>query len=142
MRISIHAALMPELMHQARSLKEFNGADNEDIVFFAPSGVRAAQVMIIGLGKKDKIDGEILRKACGRAIKKCIQKEISEALFVVPFSEVLHTEPDAILEAMMEGACWGTISSTSSKNPNTLRCLKIGFAVAEDLVQQASFVSE
>jgi len=78
------SALMPALLHQARSLKEFSGADNEDIVFYAPSGGLAAQVMIIGLGKKEKLDGETLRKACGRAIKKCIQKEISEVLFLFP----------------------------------------------------------
>ncbi len=90
----IHSvALMPELMHRARSLKEFKGADSEDVAFSQPSGVRAAQVMIIGLGKKDKIDREIFRKACGRGHKKCIQKEVLEATFVVPFSGAFDVEP-------------------------------------------------
>ena len=91
------AALMPELMHQARNLKEFNGADNEDIVFFAPSGARAAQVMFIGLGKKDRMDGETVRKACGRAIKKCIQKEdLSKPFLWFPCPRRLNAEPSAI----------------------------------------------
>lgn len=132
------AALMPELMHQAKSLKEFNGADNEDIVFFAPSGVRAAQVMFIGLGKKDRIDREKARKACGRAIKKCIQKEVFEAVFVVPFSETFDAEPIAILEAMMEGAFLGNYQFDQFKKPKHPSLLKIGFAVAEKLVKQAS----
>jgi leucyl aminopeptidase len=132
------AALMPELMHQARSLKEFKGADAEDVAFFAPSGVRAAQVMIIGLGKKDKIDGEIFRKACGRAIKKCIQKEVCEAIFMVPFYGALDVEPRAILEPMMEGACLGNYQFDRFKKPKHPSLLKIGFAVAEDLAQQAS----
>jgi len=135
-------AFMPELMHQARGLKEFNGADNEDIVFYAPSGVLAAQVMIIGLGKKDKLDGEILRKACGRAVKKCIQKEISEAVFVVPFIDVLSIEPDAILEAMVEGALLGNYQFDRFKKPKHPSLLKIAFAVSEKSVQHARLLSK
>ena len=135
-------ALMPELMHQARNLKEFNGAENEDIVFYAPSGVLAAQVMIIGLGKKDKLDRETLRKACGRAIKKCIQKEISEVLFVVPLIEVLHQEQNAILVAMMEGALLGNYQFDQFKKPKHPSLLKVAFAVPEDSVQHARLLSQ
>ncbi len=135
------AALMPELMHQARSLKEFKAAANEDVVFFAPSGVRAAQVMIIGLGKKDRIDREIIRKACGMAIKKCIHKESLEAIFMVPVSEALDAEPGAFIEAMMEGALLGNYQFDRFKKPKHPSLLKIGFAVAENLVQQASLTA-
>lgn len=134
-------ALMPALLHQARDLKGF-GADNEDIVFYAPSGVLAAQVMIVGLGKKDKLDGEMLRRACGRAIKKCIQKEISEALFVVPFTEVLHMEPDVILEAMVEGALLGNYQFDRFKKPKHPSLLKIAFAVPKGSVQHARRLSQ
>lgn len=139
----IHSsALMPELVHQAKSLKEFNGADNEDLVFYAPSGVLAAQVMFIGLGKKDKIDGEVLRRACGRAIKKCIQKEISEALFVIPFIEFIHTGPGVILEAMVEGALLGNYQFDQFKKPKHPSLLKLAFAVPEDSVQHARLLSQ
>lgn len=139
----IHSsALLPELIHQARSLKEFKGGDNEDIVFYAPSGVMAAQVMIIGLGKKDKLDGETLRKACGKAIKKCIQKEVSEALFVVPFIEALQKEPDVILEAMVEGALLGNYQFDQFKKPKHPSLLKIAFAVPEDSVEHARLLSQ
>jgi leucyl aminopeptidase len=132
------AALLPELMHQARNLKEFKGAENEDLVFFAPSGARAAQVMFIGLGKKNRIDGETLRKACGRAIKKCVQKEVFEAVFVVPLSEALNADPRATIEAMMEGTCLGNYQFDRFKKPKHPSLLRIGFAVSENLVQQAS----
>ena len=139
----IHSsALMPELVHQAKSLKEFSGADNEDIVFYAPSGVLAAQVMFIGLGKKDKIDGEVLRRACGRVIKKCIQKEIAEALFVVPFIEFIHTGPDVVLEAMVEGALLGNYQFDQFKKPKHPSLLKLAFAVPEDSVQHARLLSQ
>jgi leucyl aminopeptidase len=132
---------MPELMHQARSLRQF-GADNEEIVFYAPSGVRASQVMIFGLGKKDELDGETLRKACGRAIKKCIHKEISEALFVVPSVKALHVEPDIILEAMMEGALLGNYQFDQFKKPKHPSLLKIAFAVSKNSVRQARRLSQ
>lgn len=131
------AAFMPELMHQAGSLKEFKGGDNQELVFFSPPGVRASQVMFIGLGKKDTIDEEKLRAACGRAIKKCIQKDILEAIFAVPASGALNTEPAAILEAMMEGALLGNYQFDRFKIPKHPSVPKIGFAVPEDLVQQA-----
>jgi leucyl aminopeptidase len=133
---------MPELMHQTRSLKEFNGADNEDIVFYAPSGVKAAQVMIIGLGKKDTLDGEILRKACGRAIKKCIQKEITEALFVVPFEKFPHLEPDIIFEAMVEGVLLGNYQFDRFKNPKHPSLLKTVFAVPKASVPHARLLAQ
>jgi leucyl aminopeptidase len=131
------AAFLPELMHQAGNLKEFKGADNEDVAFFAPSGVRAAQVMFIGLGKKNRIDGEILRKACGRAIKKCIQKEVLKAVFVVPVSKAIDTESGAMLEAMMEGALLGNYQFDQFKKPKHDSLLQIGFAVGKDLTSQA-----
>lgn len=131
------AAFMPDLMHQAESLKEFKGGDNQELVFFAPPGVRASQVMFIGLGKKDKIDEEKLRAACGRAIKKCIQKDVLEAIFAVPASGALNTEPAAILEAMMEGAWLGNYQFDRFKKPKHPSLPKIGFAVTEDLVRQA-----
>ncbi len=68
------AALLPELIHQAGNLKEFKGAENEDVVFFAPPGVRAAQVMFIGLGKKDRIDAEIVKKGLRQGHKKMYSK--------------------------------------------------------------------
>lgn len=136
------SALMPGLMNQARSLKEFSCADNEEIVFYAPSGAHAAQVMIIGLGKKDKLDAETLRRACGRAIKKCIQKEISEALFVVPFKEILHIEPDDILAAMVEGALLGNYQFGRFKKPKHPSLLKIAVAVPEESVRHARLLSQ
>jgi len=132
------AAFLPELVHRAGSLKEFKGADSEDIVFFGPSGVRASQVMFIGLGKKNEINDEVVRMACGRAIKKCIQKEAAEAIFVLPSSGALVAEPIAVLESMMEGACLGNYQFDQFKKPKHPSLLKIGFAVADDLVRQAS----
>lgn len=136
------SAFMPDVLHQAKSLKEFHGADNEDIVFYAPSGVLAAQIMIIGLGKKDKIEGEMLRRACGSAIKKCIQKEIAEALFVVPGVEFIHIGPDVVLEAMVEGALLGNYQFDQFKKPKHPSLLKIVFAVPEETVRHAIGLSQ
>ncbi len=131
------AGFTPEVIRQARNLKEFKGADSDIVVFFTPSGVRADQVMIVGLGKKDRIDGETFRKSCGKAIKKCIQKEICSVTFAVPFSGAIEIEPDAMLETMMEGAYLANFQFNRFKKPKHPSLQQISFAVAEDFVQQS-----
>lgn len=128
---------LPELMHRAMGLKEFKGGESEEVVFFAPEGTRIAQVLIVGLGKKDTVDAEALRKACGRAVKKCIQKEILSPVFAVPDFEIPGTDPDAVLAAMMEGAFLGNFQFDRFKKPKHPSLARMGFAVSANLVQKA-----
>jgi leucyl aminopeptidase len=138
----IHPAdVVPELIRQARTLKEFKGADNDGVVFFSPPGVRADQVMIVGLGKKDKMDGELFRNACGKAVKKCIQKEICEATFVVPVSGAIDFEPISMLETMMEGAYLGNYQFDKFKKPKHPSLLNISFVVDEGIVQASKLLA-
>ena len=136
------STLAPELIHQAKSIKEFKGSEDEDIVFYLPSGIKAAQIMIVGLGKKDKMDTETFRKACGRAIKKCIQKEIVEAIFVVPCCKTLHPEPDEILKAMIEGAYLGNYQFDLCKKPKHPSVQQITFAVPVETVERYSLLAQ
>lgn len=137
-----HPDSLADIVQKALSLREFKGAESDVVVFFAPPGIMAKQVMLAGMGKKDKIDAETFRKACGSAIKKCIQKEVSEAIFVVPGAVNLNLEPEIMLSAMMEGACLGNHQFDQFKKPKHPSLLKIGFAVFHDSVDRFSSLAQ
>lgn len=139
----IHPAdFIPELIQQVKCLKEFKGAEGDLVVFFAPTGIRADQIMFVGIGKKEKTDTESFRKTCGKAIKKCIEKEISEVTFAVPFSGAIDIDPEAILEAMVEGAYLGNFQFVRFKKPKHPSVQKIHFAAADHLVERCHAVAE
>lgn len=139
----IHPAdFIPELIQQVKHLKEFKGAEGDQVVFFAPRGICADQIMFVGLGKKEKTDGESFRKACGKAIKKCIEKEITDATFAVPFFGAIDIDPEATLEAMVEGAYLGNFQFVRFKKPKHPSVQNIHFAVADNLVEQLRVAAE
>ncbi len=135
------ADFIPKLMQQARALKEFNGADGDRAVFYAPSGIQAAQVMFVGLGPKDRLDAESFRKACGTAVKKCIQKETSTACFVVPDASDLPTGYDERLKAMIEGAYLGNYQYDLFKKPKHSSLETLIFSVPAAMSSQADDLS-
>ncbi|MEE8149948.1 MAG: M17 family peptidase N-terminal domain-containing protein, partial [candidate division Zixibacteria bacterium] len=47
------------------SSKEFTGKAGQTAVLYKPEGVRAARVLLIGLGEKKKINHDSFRKAAG-----------------------------------------------------------------------------
>lgn len=139
---SSHPDSLANIIQQALSLKEFKGAENEAVVFFAPLGLKAKQVMFAGIGKKDSIDEETFRKACGSAIKKCIQKEVQEAIFIVPCASKLDLEPERMLSAMMEGAYLGNHQFDKYKKSKHPSLLKIEFAVSDELTDRFSGLAQ
>ncbi len=112
------ADFVPELLQQAQKLKEFKGADGDMVVFYTPSEIQAAQVMIVGLGPKDRLDAESFRKTCGAAVKKCIQKEMTTVYIAVPDTNSLSIEYAERLKAMIEGAYLGNYQYDRFKKPH------------------------
>ncbi len=71
------------IINQAKKLKEFKGEKNDEVILFAPSEVKAERVIFLGMGKLDKIDLEKLRSVAGKAVKKCIKKNLSQVLTII-----------------------------------------------------------
>jgi leucyl aminopeptidase len=60
--------------------ESFSGKAKESFMIFAPAGVKAARILLVGLGEKKKFDAEQLRiaaGAAGKAASACNAKDIA-----------------------------------------------------------------
>ena len=121
------------LINAAKKIKTFKGKKEDDLILYGLSGVKADNIIFLGLGKLEKIDAESLRAVAGRAVKLVIKKQHIDVLIAVPSAEKVKIKMQAILEAMMEGAFLGNHLYDKYKNEKTLRSLRrIDFFVNAD----------
>ncbi len=84
---------------------EFKAAANETLLLHAPAGIAARRLLIIGLGKADKLAPIALRNAAGTAVRFCKPRNLRDLVFALPTSEALDTA--AAAQAAIEGAFIG-----------------------------------
>jgi leucyl aminopeptidase len=96
---------MAGLADRGKKLADFKGKALEQTTLFGLEGVSAKRVIFAGLGKKEDVQPETLRKAAGKAVKTCMKNEDSEVLMVVPEAENLGLDPEKMIKALLEGAC-------------------------------------
>jgi leucyl aminopeptidase len=95
------------LIKLTKKVKEFKGRSDDELILYNLPKVGSKRIIFMGLGKLAKVDRSALRALAGRAVKKCIQKDISEVMIAVPCSKKIKLEMLSILEPMLEGACLG-----------------------------------
>jgi leucyl aminopeptidase len=91
---------------------EFTGKPNEMATLHSPAGLAAKRAVLIGLGKADKADASILRKAGGAIVRALKAKGILDIGFVLPQS---HYNRDAA-QALFEGAVAGDFEPDQHKS--------------------------
>jgi leucyl aminopeptidase len=124
------------LIKLTRQLKEFKGRTDDELILHNLPQAGLKRVMFMGLGKLAKVNREALRTLAGRAVKKCIQKDISEVMIAVPCSKKIKLEMHSILEPMMEGACLGNHRFDKYKKEKKRTPLKtIRFLVKPDVMK-------
>jgi leucyl aminopeptidase len=116
--------ILKTLSSQAKKLEEFSGKAGEEVVLHHPDGVKADRVIFMGLGKLEKIDTETLRAFAGRAVKACIQKNMTHAFLAAPLAKSLNLADGDMLEALLEGACLGNHRFDKYKKEKKLTPLK------------------
>jgi len=121
------------IINQAKKLKEFKGEKNDEVILFGPAEIKAERVIFLGLGKLDKMDLETLRSVAGKAVKKCITKNLSQVLIAVPAEKRIKIDISRILTALMEGAFLGNHIYDTNKKEKKQKALKsIYFLVEPD----------
>ncbi|MEZ4527508.1 MAG: leucyl aminopeptidase [Desulfobacterales bacterium] len=95
------------LAGRAEKLEEFKRGNDAEVVFFDPSEINASRVICMGIGKKEKLDAEVLRSFGGKAVKGCIKRNLEEIFLAAPSEKKCGKEMSDILESLMEGACLG-----------------------------------
>ncbi len=92
------------LIEGAKGMPEFKGEKGQELIFYNDENFAAERVILVGLGKSEKIDHEAFRSAIGQTVKNCIAKKFSEVLIVMPSEKKLSRTVQDIAEPMMEGA--------------------------------------
>ncbi len=125
------------LIRKAKEIEEFKGEKDDELTFFEPSQVGARQVVLMGIGKVEKVDAEALRAVSGKIVKKCVKKKSSELLIAVPSAKKIRQEKLDMLEAMMEGARLGNHLFDRYKEEKKHTPLeKIGFFVTTEVAKR------
>jgi leucyl aminopeptidase len=125
------------VIEKALGLKEFKGENNDEMVLYDPPGLKAGRVILLGLGKLEKLDLETLRAMAGKTVKKCIRKSLSQVLIAVPSAAKIKLEHTSILTAMLEGAGLGNHLFERYKKKKKLKPLKkIDLLVEPDSVKK------
>ena len=142
-RPAVPASLQPVL--QRLTAKEFDGSDRQLFVLHTSgkAGVRAARLVLVGLGKRPEFNLEKLRRATGQAIKRLRELGLDRA--------GLQLQPDTsdALQAVVEAAILVGYKFTEFKAESStgkLKVLTIGtqvdLPVAKAVVQRAQIVAE
>jgi leucyl aminopeptidase len=92
---------------KAKELEEFSGKKEDELLFYDFPGTNIRRIIFMGLGKKEKLEPEVLRVFAGKAVKYCIKKNLPDILIAAPSETKCGTDMRDILESLMEGACLG-----------------------------------
>ena len=80
---------------------DFTG-DNGEMTLLYPEGKKEKRLLLVGLGEKDDLTVEELRRISGKVVKLCHQHKVKKACFALPKSAGLG--PEDIVEGITEGA--------------------------------------
>ena len=116
--------MLKTLAAEAKTLAEFKGKAGEEVVLHKPADVKADRVIFMGLGKLEKIDAETLRAFSGKAVKACIQKNLTGVFLAVPVATCVNMAAGDMLEALSEGAFLGNHRFDKYKKEKKLTPLK------------------
>jgi len=115
---------LSELIQEAKKRKEFNGNEKDELIFFDLPRMKAERVIFVGMGKISEIKAESFRSLAGDAVRKCINKGLSDIIITVPSPSKARIEISVILEAILEGAYLGNHIFDKYKNEKKVKPLK------------------
>ncbi len=83
-------------LERALERKDITGKMEETFLFFPPDGSGPKRILVVGTGKRDELDAEVLRRVCGRAVRVAEGLQL-EALAVwmdpgFPLSQVTYAQ--------------------------------------------------
>jgi leucyl aminopeptidase len=131
-RISEMDQLTSGLLKRLAKSGELTGKTLEMTLIHAPAGLKAARVLLVGAGKREKFDAAALRKISGSALRYLKSRGVHNFAFAV--REANATE-DAV-QAVVEGAIAADFESdkykTDKKNDKSIdSVLLAGFSESE-----------
>jgi len=128
--------IISSLITKAKKLEEFKGDSGDEVIFYSPSEVKADRIILMGLGKLEKLNAESLRAFAGKAVKKCINMKVPEVLIVLPSAKKIKMDMPLPLESIIEGACLGNhLFDKYKEEKKHVPLKKIDFLVTPDVAK-------
>jgi len=128
--------IISSLITRAKKLEEFKGDSGEEVIFYSLPEIKANRIILMGLGKLEKLNAESLRAFAGKAVKKCINMKLPEVLIVLPSAKKIKMEMPLPLEAIIEGACLGNhLFDKYKEEKKHVSLEKIDFLVTSDVAK-------
>ena len=92
---------MHQLLTEAIDDSDFKGEDKKSLLCYTFKKVPAKRIIIVGLGKKEKIDLETIRKACSIGISAAKSVKAKNVAFCFPETELeVYESTSAIVEGI------------------------------------------
>jgi len=99
------------LLRKLASSGELTGKPLEMTLVHAPRGLKAARLLLVGAGKREKFDTAVLRKIAGAALRYLKSRSVKQFTFILRENE--SVEPAA--QAIAEGALAANFESDKYK---------------------------
>ena len=109
---------------------DFSGKEGETVLVYAPDGLAAPRLLLVGLGERASFTLEKLRRASATAAKRARALKLDEAAFVLPVPE--GSGARAAAEAAAEGAALGLYRFERYKTGEETRELAGFTLISED----------
>ncbi len=94
---------------------EFKAGANETLLLHAPGGLKAKRLLVVGLGKQDKVTVHSVRNAAGTAVRFAKPRGIRELVFALPQLDS-ETPAPALAKAAVEGAVVGDFDADTYRS--------------------------
>ena len=86
---------------------EFEGKQNQTVLFHTQGKIPAKRVLLVGLGKKKDLRTDTVRQAMGTAVKRVSQTGARSFVTPIPGLAVPSASPLEVAQAMVEGSLLG-----------------------------------
>jgi leucyl aminopeptidase len=95
---------------------ELTGKSLEMTLVHAPAGLKAARLLLVGAGKRDKFDAATLRKIAGAALRYLKARSVKQFAFLVREGEATEDAAQAIAEGALAANFESDKYKTDKKN--------------------------
>jgi leucyl aminopeptidase len=108
------------LLRRLAKSGELTGKSLEMTLIHAPAGLKAARLLLVGAGKRDKFDGATLRKIAGAALRYLKARSVKNIAFLVREGEVTEDAAQAIAEGALAANFETDKYKTDKKNDKSV----------------------
>jgi leucyl aminopeptidase len=108
------------LLRKLAKSGELTGKSLEMTLIHAPAGLKAARLLLVGAGKRDKFDGATLRKIAGAALRYLKARSVKQFVFLVREGEVTEDAAQTIAEGALAANFESDKYKTDKKNDKSV----------------------